>query len=93
MTTHAIAMITVTNPEAMGAYREKAGAALAKHGGTVLQASKELIPLEGKSALPSLIAVLSFPDQTSALAWSNDPKLIDVHALRNDAGTSNIILM
>lgn len=93
MTTHAIAMINVTNPEALAAYREKAGAALAKHGGAVVQGSKDLVTIEGGAPLPSMIAVLSFPDQSSALAWKNDPDLVDVHVLRNNIGTSNIVLM
>lgn len=93
MTTYAIARLTVTNPDSLAAYRDKAGAALAKHGGAVVQASSDLVALEGDPTLPTAIALISFPDQAAALAWKNDPALADVHALRLNSGQTEIICM
>ncbi|MEX3011016.1 DUF1330 domain-containing protein [Hoeflea sp. TYP-13] len=93
MTTHAIVTLTITAPEQLTAYRERAGEALAKHGGAVAQASRELTLLEGGPDLPQLAAVLTFPDQVSARAWIDDPALADVHALRRGSGHSTIILL
>lgn len=90
---YAYAEITVTNPEAMAQYREVAGAALAKHRGKVESASGEFTVLDGAPIAPQIAALLSFPDKARALAWSNDPDLADVHALRHSAGTSNILLI
>lgn len=93
MTTHAIVTLTVKSPEKIAAYREKAADALAKHGGQVVQASKDLVLIEGETQLPNMAAVLSFPDQEKALAWRNDPALQDIHALRQGSGESTIILL
>ncbi|WP_298360374.1 DUF1330 domain-containing protein [uncultured Litoreibacter sp.] len=92
MTIHAVAYIHVTNPEKMAAYREKGADALAKHGGTVIQASPELVVLEGDMSVPTLAAILAFPDRDAAMAWHNDPDLQDTHALRQGSGVSNIVL-
>jgi len=93
MTTHAIAQITVTDPTSLAAYREKAGDALNKHGGAIVQASGDLAVIEGEATLPTIIAILSFPDKNAAQAWINDPALAEVHALRRGSGTSQITLL
>ena len=90
---YAYAMLTVLNPSALEAYREKAGAALAKHGGKVEAASGEFTVLDGTPDAPNVAALLSFPDKPSALAWANYPELKDVHALRQSAGASDILLL
>ena len=93
MTTHAVAMLTVTNPESLAQYRDKAGDALAKHGGAVLQASGDLTRIDGDAAAPNVMAILQFPDPDAAHAWINDPDLADVHALRRNGGSSDIFLL
>ncbi|MCK0122530.1 hypothetical protein MWU61_18395, partial [Loktanella sp. F6476L] len=35
----------------------------------------------------------SIPDKDAAIAWSTDPELADVHALRRGAGASDILLL
>lgn len=93
MTTYAIVQLTITNPDNIAAYREKAADALAKHGGAVVQASPNLAVLEGTPEVPTMMAVLSFPDQAAAKAWKEDPDLQDVHALRMNSGKSEIICL
>ena len=90
---YAYAKLTVTNPDALNAYREKAGEALARHGGKVEHASAVATTLDGAPDLPDVAALLSFPDRDAALAWANDPELEDIHALRRSAGASDIVLM
>ncbi len=90
---YAIARLTVTNPDSLAAYRDKAGAALARHGGAVAAASKDMEILEGKPDLPDITAILTFPDRAAAQAWINDPDLKDIHALRRGAGGSDIYLL
>ena len=90
---YAYAQLNVTNPDALNAYRDVAGAALAKHGGKVESASKDFTVLDGVPELPNTAALLSFPDRESAIAWSKDPDLADVHALRRSAGGSDIVLL
>jgi uncharacterized protein (DUF1330 family) len=90
---YAYAMLTVTNPEKMAQYREKAGEALSKHGGKVEAASGALTVLDGTPDIPDVAALLSFPDAEAAHAWINDPTLVGVHELRRGAGASNIVML
>lgn len=90
---YAYAKITVTNPEALAEYRDVANAALAKHGGKVEGAAREFTVLDGAPDMPNVAALLSFPDKDAAIAWSTDPELADVHALRRGAGASDILLL
>ena len=90
---YAFASISVMNADALTAYRDKAGEALARHGGKVEQASGQSTPLEGAPDLPDVAAILSFPDRAAALSWINDPELAEVHALRNSIGGSDIVLL
>ena len=90
---YAYVKLTVKNPQALAEYRDVAAPALAKHGGKVESAAKEFTVLEGSPDEPDAAALLSFPDKTAALAWANDPELKDVHALRNSAGGSDILLL
>jgi uncharacterized protein (DUF1330 family) len=90
---YAFAKLTVTNPDKMAAYREKAGEALSKHGGKVEAASGAVTTLDGNPSLPDIAALLSFPDADAAHAWINDPSLAEVHALRRGAGASDIVLL
>ena len=85
---YAYAKLTVSNPAALSEYREKAGAALARHGGKVEHATAETTALDGSPDLPDVAALLSFPDRAAAIAWINDETLTDVHALRRSAGAS-----
>lgn len=90
---YAYAKLTVTDKEALASYREKAGPALALHGGKVEQATADATALDGKPDIPDVAALLSFPDKASALGWINDESLKDVHALRRSAGASDIVLL
>ena len=90
---YAYAKLTVENPAALAEYREKAGPALARHGGKVEHATAETLALDGTPDLPDVAALLSFPDRDAALGWINDPELSDVHTLRRSAGASEIVLM
>ena len=93
MPVQALAMITVTDKDALGVYREKAADALAKHGGSVVAADPEPLVLESAGETPDIIAVLSFPTADAAKAWRQDAELSDVHALRNKGGKSTIVVL
>lgn len=90
---YAVFKANVTNPDALASYRDQAGAALAKHGGKVEQATPTPIALDGTPDLPSIAAILSFPDQDAARAWLDDPDLADLHTLRRSAGQTEIMLL
>ncbi|MEP4199238.1 MAG: DUF1330 domain-containing protein [Aliishimia sp.] len=90
---YAYVKMTITNAEALAEYRDVAGAALAKHGGKVESAAREFTVLDGEPDMPDMAALLSFPDKEAAVAWSSDPELADLHALRRNAGGSDIMLL
>ena len=92
MTVHIVAYLYVTNIDMITAYRSKAGDALAKHGGSVVQVSAVPLQLEGKIEAPTQAVIAAFPDREAALAWYNDPDLEETHALRTGSGSSNIML-
>ena len=90
---YAYAKLTVTNPDSLAAYRTQADAALARHGGAIVKASKDIETLEGKPDIGDVGAILSFPDRDAAFAWINDPTLSDIHVLRRGAGGSDIMIL
>ncbi|WP_209598062.1 DUF1330 domain-containing protein [Ruegeria sp. HKCCSP351] len=90
---YAYAKLTVKNPDALAAYREQAGPALARHGGKVEHATAETTVLDGTPDLPDVAALLSFPNRDAALGWINDLELKDIHELRRSAGASDIVLL
>ncbi|GFE51165.1 hypothetical protein So717_29180 [Roseobacter cerasinus] len=85
--------LDVTNTEKLAAYREKAGDALAKHGGRVLQASSSSTVLEGDRPAPGIAVVLEFDTRDAAENWRADPDLATVHQLRMQAGATSITLL
>lgn len=93
MPVQALAMIAVTDKTTLGAYREKAAEALAKHGGSVVAADPEPLVLEAANDAPNIVALLSFPSADAAKAWREDPDLADIHALRNKGGKSTIVVL
>ena len=93
MSVQALAMITVTDRDALGAYREKAAGALARHGGSVIAADPDPLVLEAAIDAPNMVALLTFPNAEAAKAWHRDPDLAPVHALRNKGGKSTIVVL
>lgn len=90
---HAVAKMTIKDPEMLAAYRAQAAQALSRHGGAVVTATPNPTMLEGDGPAPNMMALLSFPDRDAALSWINDPELAPVHAKRNAAGQSEILLI
>ncbi len=93
MTIQLVALIKVEDQEKIQEYRNVAGEALAKHEGRVAKGSLNPEALEAAIDVPDLMAVLEFPTIEKARAWREDPTLKDVHALRNSAGKSTILVL
>ncbi|MDC0739168.1 DUF1330 domain-containing protein [Cognatishimia sp. SS12] len=93
MPTYAQVSIYLKDPEIFENYRTLAGPAMAKHGATPLAVSHSASVIEGTEAAPDVSVILEFPDRAHAEAWINDPEIAHVHALRNQAADSRIILM
>lgn len=93
MTAYAFVTLTIDSPDTFAAYREQAGAALAKYQAKPFTMSRETQVIEGDGPAPDVTVVLEFPDRAHALGWINDPELAEIHALRQASGTSHIILL
>ncbi len=87
-----IASAIVKDKDQLAAYRAEAGAALAKHGGSIVQAGPVVETIEGEASTQT-VAILSFPEVENAHAWINDPELAPVHALRNAGVQSQIVML
>jgi uncharacterized protein (DUF1330 family) len=84
---------SVPDETTFAAYRERAGAALAKHGARVVISTPAQSVIEGNRDATGRGVILEFDTREAALGWINDPELASTHARRQGAGTSNIILM
>jgi len=91
MSVQYVVSITIENPESLAKYREGAGAALAKHDGSLVAALPEPQVLETTYAAPSMVAVIEFPTKEKAAAWREDPELSELHALRTGTGATSVV--
>lgn len=85
--------LVLEDPDTMAAYREKAGAALQKHGAKVLVSTPSQTVIEGERDATGIGVILEFESPDAAKAWIDDPALKDTHALRQSAGKSAITLL
>ena len=88
----AILHMKIKDMNKLSAYREQASAALAKHGGALVDAVAQPTVLQATIDTPDMAAVLSFPDRQAAPARRDNPELTNLHALRKSAGPGNIFL-
>jgi uncharacterized protein (DUF1330 family) len=85
--------LVLKDAEKMAAYRQKAGAALAKHGAKPLVSSPQQTVIEGQRDETGIGVILEFPTVDAAQAWISDPDLAATHALRRAAGDCAITLL
>ncbi|MFS4580626.1 DUF1330 domain-containing protein [Phaeobacter sp. C3_T13_0] len=85
--------LILQDPQSMAAYREQAGAALQKHGATVLVSTPNQTVIEGERDPTGIGVILQFESSETAQAWIDDPELQETHALRRSAGKSAITLL
>lgn len=93
MTTYAVAYLTVQDPATFAAYRDRAGEALAKHGGRVAAVSPLPLRLEGSLDQPGAMALLAFEKAGAAEAWHADPELAELHNLRRRGADISIFVL
>lgn len=68
MAAYVIVEVRVTNPEPYAAYRDLAGASVARHGGRFLVRGGAVTPLEGDWR-PERFVVIEFPSVNAAKAF------------------------
>ncbi|MDG1821327.1 MAG: DUF1330 domain-containing protein [Methylophilaceae bacterium] len=93
MTVYIVAEVEVTDDTWVPAYAEKVHDIVHKHGGKYLSRSGNIEVLEGKPHPNTLIALLAFPDATSAKAFANDPEYAPFGKARQDGSNSHLQLI
>ena len=93
MTVYAMAQIKIINKSKYLEYREVAGKALAKHGGSIIKVGAVDEIIEGPGLDVDAIVIFQFPSKEAALSWKNDPDLTNIHTLRTTGAETNIVLL
>ncbi|ESY70135.1 DUF1330 domain-containing protein [Mesorhizobium sp. M0051] len=73
MTAYVIADIKINDPQWVPAYAASVHDLVHKHGGRYLSRSGNVKTLEGKPLDTTLIALMAFPSEAAARAFTNDP--------------------
>ena len=87
MPAYLIAEVDVHDPELYEAYKAKAAAAVARHGGVYIARGGEAELLEGWPA-PRRVVIIRFPDRATVKAWHASPEYTEARAIRERAATS-----
>ncbi len=92
MPAYVIVEVTVTNPEPYAAYRDLAGASVARHGGRFLVRGGAVTPLEADWH-PQRFVVIEFPsvDAARAFYFSDDYQEALKVRLANSTGRAFIV--
>lgn len=93
MTTYCVAQAKDINKDALAKYKEHAGAALKKHGGSLVISTTNLIALDGNTDHNDCVVILSFPSEEAAVNWREDKELAHVHELRNASANWTIQML
>ena len=91
MPAYVISDLSPRDPEAFQAYRMRAAAAIAKHGGRYLARGGEVVLLEGERT-PDAVVIIEFPDMAAAQRWYASPEYAEALAFR-DAGLARKLIL
>jgi uncharacterized protein (DUF1330 family) len=69
----------------LDAYRQQAGAAIAKYGGRFLVRGKEKLFTEGHLARPAKVIIMEFDSGETARRWYDSPEYAEALKLRDAA--------
>ncbi|TIS54448.1 DUF1330 domain-containing protein [Mesorhizobium sp.] len=91
MPAYVISDVTIRDAEAIEAYRTRAAASIAQHGGRYLVRGGQVETLEGNWN-PGLLIVVEFPDMERARRWYGSAEYAAALELRDAALGRNLIL-
>ena len=93
MTAYVIADIKMKDPKWVPEYAASVHDIVHKHGGKYLSRSGNVKTLEGKPLDTTLIALMSFPSEAAARAFTNDPAYAPFVSARQDGSDSRFQLI
>jgi uncharacterized protein (DUF1330 family) len=91
MTALIVARFDVKDAEKMDAYATAAGPAVLAYGGEFVAIGDKVTALVGENAMQS-IAIVRFPDVTSAKTWFDSPEYTACKPLREEAAEMQFTL-
>lgn len=92
MAAYVISDVTFRDAAAVEAYRDRASASIAQHGGHYLARGGAVETVEG-SWKPECIIIVEFPDMARARAWYRSPEYAAALELRDRALSRNLIFV
>ncbi|MER8535902.1 DUF1330 domain-containing protein [Mesorhizobium sp. M1005] len=92
MAAYVISDVTIRDAEAIEAYRARAAASIAQHGGRYLVRGGEVERLEGDWS-PRPLIIVEFPDMDTARRWYRSAEYAAALELRDAALSRNLILV
>ncbi|RAZ80048.1 DUF1330 domain-containing protein [Mesorhizobium atlanticum] len=92
MPAYIISDVTIRDREAFEAYRSRAAASIAAHGGRYLVRGGDVDALEGNWQ-PGLLIVVEFPDSETARRWYRSDEYAAALEVRDTALSRNLILV
>jgi uncharacterized protein (DUF1330 family) len=92
MPVYVISDVTVRDAEAIEAYRTRAAASIAQHGGRYLVRGGAVETLEGNWK-PGPLIVVEFPDMERARRWYRSAEYAEALDVRDAALSRNLILV
>ncbi|BAV46522.1 hypothetical protein MesoLj113a_33880 [Mesorhizobium sp. 113-1-2] len=93
MTAYVIADIKMKDPKWVPEYAASVHDIVHKHGGKYLSRSGNVKTLEGKPLDTTLIALMAFPSEAAARAFTNDPSYAPFVSARQDGSDSRFQLI
>ncbi|MGF1552580.1 MAG: DUF1330 domain-containing protein [Paracoccaceae bacterium] len=93
MAHYIIAHVTVTDDAWVPDYAAQVHDIAAKHGGKYLSRSGNIEALEGEVKVPTLIAIIEFPDAKSAKAFATDAEYAPHMQARREGSRGTFVLI
>ena len=93
MPAYATVQLVMKDMEAFAKYREKAGEALAMHGGKVIAGGPNAEVVEDTGAGECVMVLLEFADADGARGWISDPDLQHIHDMRKAGANTRAVLL
>jgi uncharacterized protein (DUF1330 family) len=90
VTAYVLVEIDVTDPEAIQAYRDLSGKAVAAHGGRFLARGGAAELLEGDGELARIV-LIEFPDLDTARGWYDGDLYREARAAREGIATARFV--
>ena len=92
MKAYVVSDVSLKDPEAVRAYRERAAASIEQYGGRYLVRGKGITPIEGHWS-PEMLVIVEFPDRERAERWYHSAEYGAALEYRDRALSRSLIIV